>query len=439
MLGIGLLVWLLLRIWPQSALPNTNLNWDFAQMAYLHHAEACLPFTDGVCLQGYRYSDETLKPGDTLIIDTVWSGLVAMPEATVALYSPAITRPPIVAQVEPPPIALAAERLSEERPFVLTIPAAVPPGLYVPRLQVEGHQALTPSGLKRGELFLRPVQILGDEVALAQPRGDVDVALIAAELRDSEPILDLQLGWFTKQPLSANYNLSLRLTDAHGQWLRQLDTQPGFGFLPSSGWASGDWTPDWLALRLPELDPTGAYPLLVQLYDVAAPQSPVLTRRLGELAWVDGAWAFQASVPNFTVPDGIRGKTAVFNDEIKLLGYELAQEEASATITLYWQALTNGRADYTRFVHVLSPEPGQPPLAQQDSYPVFNTYPTSQWTAGEIVTDEVVLDLAGMPAGAFAVVAGFYDGTFGRITAVGAEGVPLPNNTVSLTAIKIED
>ena len=441
--GVVLLALLLLgviaRVWPQPNLPDTDLNWDFAQMAYLHHAEDCIPFSDGLCLEAYQYNGETFEPGDTILIDTVWTGIGDMPEATIGLYSPAITRPPLVAQVEPPALATTVERLSEERPFVLTIPADAPPGLYIPRLLVEGAQALTPSGLKRGELFLRPVQILSIKGALPPPHNDLDVAFIAAGLRASEPILDLQLAWFTKQPLSANYNVSLRLTDAHGQWLRQLDTQPGFGFLPSSGWAAGDWTPDWLALSLPELDPTAAYPLLVQLYDVVVPDKPVLTRHLGVLAWVDGAWAFQASAPNFAVPAGIVEKTAVFNDEIKLLGYELAQEESTATLTLYWQALVNGQADYTRFVHLLSPEPGQPPLAQSDSYPVFNTYPTGQWAAGEIVTDEVMLDLAGLPAGAFDVVVGFYDGDLQRITAVAEDGAPLPDNTLTITTLKIED
>ncbi|MCZ7673210.1 MAG: hypothetical protein M5U34_41900 [Chloroflexi bacterium] len=92
----------------------------------------------------------------------------------------------------------------------------------------------------------------------------------------------MHLAWFTARPLTQNYNVSLRLTDAQGQWLRQMDVQPGFGFLPSSGWQPGEWTPDWLALSLPTLSPTaGPYPLMVQLYEVAAPETAVLTRRLG--------------------------------------------------------------------------------------------------------------------------------------------------------------
>ncbi len=399
-----LLLFVIVTLWPERNLPNTDLNWDFAQMAYLHHEEDCLPFTDDLCLDAYHYSDNTLRAGETLVIETQWSGagLAGMPEATVALYSPAITRPPILAQVEPPAITATSESLTDNSNFSLLLPDDVPPGLYVPRLIVDGHQALTPSGQTRGDLFLRPVQILGKAVTSIQPRGDLDVAVMEGLVRATEPILDLHLAWFTAQPLTHNYNVSLRLTDVTGQWVQQLDTQPGFGFLPSSGWSAGGWTPDWLALHLPELDAAESYPLVMQLYDVAAPEIPVLTRRLGVVQADGGAWGFQVSEPNFELPEGIVGETAVspnskqaiFGNQIKLLGHELVQDAESVTVTLHWQALANGQADYTRFVQLLSLEPGQPPLVQNDSYPVFNNYPTSQWTAGEVVADEVVLNLA---------------------------------------------
>lgn len=459
LLGL-LLLFVIVTLWPERVLPDSDLNWDFAQMGYLHHEDGCIQFTDSLCLDAYHYSDNTLKAGETLTIETKWSGsgLVGRPETTVALYSPAITRPPILAQIEPPAVATDVDLLTENRSFSLVLPDDVPPGLYVPRLLVVGHQAMMPSGQTRGDLFLRPVQVLGEAVVVAEPRGDLDVSVMGGMVRSAEPTLDLHLAWFTAQPLTHNYNVSLRLTDANGQWLQQLDTQPGFGFLPSSGWSAGTWTPDWLALGLPELDPSETYPLVVQLYDVAASEIPVLTRRLGVVAAKDGVWGFQVNEPNFDLPEGIVTETAtsststgsvtdstgsvtevVFGDEIKLLGYELSQSEADTTVTLYWQALVNGQADYTRFVQLLSLEPNQPPLAQNDSYPVFNNYPTSQWLAGEVVADEVVLSLADVPPGEYQLVVGFYDGDLVRLTAVVENGSPLSNDVVTVTTIKKED
>ncbi|PID87230.1 MAG: hypothetical protein CSB13_00405 [Chloroflexi bacterium] len=436
-----LFVFLIVSLWPTGRRTDDDLNWDFAQMAYLHHENGSIPFTDHLYLDAYQYSDHTLKSGETLTIEGEWSGsgLSGAPVATIALYSPAITRPPILAQVTPPALAVDSQALAEKLSFSLTLPDDIPPGLYVPRLVVAGHQAVTPAGLTRGSLFLRPVQIVNHTVALADPHGDLDVAVITAAVRDAEPTLDLHLAWFTARPLTHNYNVSLRLLDATGHWLRQLDTQPGFGFLPSSVWSVGEWVPDWLAIRLPELDSTQRYPLLVQLYDVAEPGAPVLTRRLGWLQTRDDAWVFQPSVPNYDLPEGVERETAVFGERIQLLGSKLTQDDTTVKITLYWQALAPIQADYTRFVHLLGSETGHSPPAQDDSYPVYNSYPTSQWTTGEIVTDDVILNIGDVSAGEYQLIVGFYDEALVRLTAVAADGSSLPHNVMHVGKIKIED
>lgn len=441
-----LLIFIAVTIWRQKPLPATNLNWDFAQMAYLHHADESIAFSEGLALTAYQYSADSLQAGQTLVIEMQWAGeaVAASPQVTVALYSPAITRPGLVDIVEPPAFAVAAAPLTAQQTFSLTLPSNMPPGLYAPRLLVAGHQPLTNSGLVRGDLFLRPTSVSAAAGAELAARGDLDVALETAVLRPDEPVLDLHLAWFTARPLTQNYNVSLRLTDAQGQWLRQMDVQPGFGFLPSSGWQPGEWTPDWLALSLPTLSPTaGPYPLMVQLYEVAAPETAVLTRRLGVLRPEDGTWQFQPHTPHFDAPEKMTPVTAVFGDAIRLLGYDLAQTEREAKLTLYWQALAEGQVDYTRFVHLADSEPGQPPLRQQDSYPVFNSYPTGQWTAGEIVPEVVRLDLTGLPPGQYSLLTGFYqrlaDGVLARVTAVAPDGAPLPDDRVFLTTLVIEE
>jgi len=67
-----------------------------------------------------------------------------------------------------------------------------------------------------------------------------------------------------------------------------------------------------------------------------------------------------------------------------------------------------------RFVHLVDPATGQiieradGSTVQRDGIPRQESYPTSQWTAGEIITDPVSLSLAGVPAGNYQLSVGFY-------------------------------
>ncbi|MGB5060376.1 MAG: hypothetical protein WBO48_16880, partial [Candidatus Promineifilaceae bacterium] len=400
LLGVALVA----QLWPEAQPAADDLNWDFAQMAYLHHDPAGILFADGLTLAGYSYSQEQAKPGDDLTITLNWQNLrdAAGQPVSVALFTPAITRPSLLAEVLPAPIAQETQPLGKSMRFVLSIPADAPAGLFVPRLIVAGYPAETAAGLTRGDLFLRPLRVEERVNAEEQRRGGaLDVRAVGGAVRADAPVLDVRLAWWTARPLSQNYAVSLRLTDAQGQWLRQLDTQPGFGFLPSSGWPAEQWTADWLALGLPDLDPAaGPYPLVAQVYDVSAPE------------------------------------TAVFGDAIALVDYTVEKQGDRLTVTLIWQALGDGQTDYTRFVHLVNPAGGQPPLAQADGFPVFNTYPTSQWQTGEVVTDVVTLPVGQTPPGDYDLLVGFYGagegGVVERVTAVAKNGAPFPNDAVPL-------
>jgi hypothetical protein len=164
--------------------------------------------------------------------------------------------------------------------------------------------------------------------------------------------------------------------------------------------------------------------LVVRLYDVAT-QEVVLVRRLGAVA--EGVFVPHES--NFVLPEGIEEVTAVFGDLIQLHGYKLEQTADALHLTLYWQALADGQTDYTRFVHLIDPQQDGAPLAQNDGVPRHNTFPTGQWSRGEIIADDLTLPLAEIPAGDYQIVVGFYEkigDTFVRLTAVTPPSTPLP-------------
>ncbi len=426
-LGFAVVV-VIVSIWPQAQRENDTLNWDFAQMGYLHHAPDGILFENGARLLRYELDHTTIQAGETVTMMLEWDG--QSPGVTLTLTSPAVNRP----EFEPIPPVLISQISTQDR-YRLTIPQTAAAGLYVPRLTLENGRSLTPSGSKRGELFLQPIRVVNGPTATETARP-FDVQMVGITVREAN-VLDVQLAWMTERPLSSNYNVALRLTDADGNFLRLADHQPGYGYQPSSGWLPGVWSYDWQAMALPPEDEGHQQPfmLVVQLYEAANPANVVLTRRLGELTRQGLTVDFQPTEPVFTLPEGIVRETAVFGDQIQLKGYTVSQSTGLLQLGLVWQAISNGRTDYMRFVHLIDPDVVSAPLAQVDSMPRNNSYPTSQWTAGEVIVDSVALNLENVPAGVYQVAVGFYEVVEGdgvRVTAVDENGSPLPENRLLL-------
>lgn len=430
-----------LRLWPEHPLSQDNLTWDFEQMAYLHHDPAGVPFSNGAILASYQYSQETVPAGQELIISLFWQEAV---ETTVdlALFSPAINR-----FAEAPPLLTSQQSLASQNHYRLTIPANAPAGMVVPRLTLANGQPLMASGQTRGDLFLRPIRILPqpDPAGVGQLQLRLEQANRTGAMPQVGPAgptvdcqlgegnLQLQLAWLSPQPMMVNGLVSLRLSDPAGMVLAQCDHQPGYGFLPSSQWPAGQWQTDWLALPLPPTLPeSGPFAVTVRLYHPLTGQ-PLLTRRVGELVWQGAEVRFRPGQISYTLPDQLTPLSATFDNQIALRGYTLSQQEGQVSLTLYWQALVAGQEDYLRFVHLLAPA-GGPPLSQADGMPRADSYPTSQWAVGEVVSETVTLAVGEVPAGVYQFAIGLYHPTppYSRLPAVDSNQQPLPDNSLGL-------
>jgi hypothetical protein len=254
-------------------------------------------------------------------------------------------------------------------------------------------------------------------------------------MRDAT-ILDGRFAWYTNRPLGSRYQFSWRLQDAAGGVLAQLDAQPGYGYQPSTLWPAGQWTADWLALRLPDAAPAeGDYPLVMRLYDANTGQT-LLTRRVGVLSWTGGAWQPRPHEPSFALPDGLTPMEATFGRRaepfIALRGYRLEREPDLLRLTLYWEALADPPYEYTRFVHLI--DTAGINAAQVDGAPAGDSYSTGQWVEGEIVADTVTFDLANLPPGEYRLATGFYQSArdLPPVTALGPDGA-LPDGRAILT------
>lgn len=437
------------RLWPTPDYEQHTLSWDFAQLGYLHHAPQGILFGDGSRLAQYDYSASTVAAGDTVHITLQWQNVAAnSPTATLALATPAVHRaqhaPLLVAEEQP----AAQGSVSYELP----VPANAPPGLYVPRLGYDGAEALTPSGEPRGALFLRPLRVVSPH-SDAQPDRSLDVRADDVVLPQRLPVSDdgatglfdcasgqsspgalhVKLAWLTRQPLGANLTASLRLDDAGGRRLAQCDMQPGYGFLPSVAWQPGVWIPDRLALPLPPaLPPSPHYVLFVTLYDAGGNQA--LTHPLGRLQWQEETLVYHAHEPQFSLPADVEPLHVRFGEHIALRGYHVTHGDDALQLTLYWQALETIQDDYVRFVHLLANENGAP-LAQQDGAPQNDTYPTGQWTEGEVVADTVTLDTMAPAGGDALIAAGFYPSgePEARLPAYDEQGNSLTDGRVLIT------
>lgn len=416
-------------LWPAPRLDSGTLNWDFAQAAYLHHAPGGIPFEGGLRLLRYDYEADTVAPGESWSVILQWDGNPQAPETVmVALTTPAVNR-----FAAAPLLAVAEAPLPPGwQSFNLSIPADAPEGLFLPRITLSSTVALLANGEPRGDLFLRPLRVSQRADQLPAPSAALAVTTHAVTLEGPAPAvtggpqgpfdcaagpqgaahLRLALGWYTAEPQSANLVASLRLSDAAGRLLAQCDVQPGYGFQPSLAWRAGRWTNDLLALPLPDGLPAAVpYTLAVHLYDGMGRTQ--LTHRLGELVWHGELLQFQEIEPQFVLPPVLLPAAARFGDVAALRGYTLTQTAETLALTLYWEALGAHRDNVVRFVQLLDGS-GQivqridGSAAQVDGLPQANTYPTSQWVAGEIVADSLWLPLSGVSPGSYELAIGFY-------------------------------
>ena len=111
-----------------------------------------------------------------------------------------------------------------------------------------------------------------------------------------------------------------------------------------------------------------------------------------------------ARPPVATMPASAVPLQVAFGDAITLESYTLERELGQIALTLYWRTSDILTEDYQVFVHVLDQNGNF--IAQDDSAPVQNRYPTSQWRTETLIADEHDLSVS-LPAH-FSIRVGLY-------------------------------
>jgi hypothetical protein len=305
-LALAILVIVSPRVSPTA---EDDLTMDFDQMPLLHHNPNGVSF-GAVRLTDYQYSTDHLDAGESLALTLNWEGETEGLSATIQLVSYAshlLDVPGSWAQTQVPLAASTRISLPISH-WTSPGPALISIGLY----GAEGEiQAISPTDRTLGATFLRPVWIAPSEPVptdIIATFANGAIKLHAVETCQIDPAhLEVTLGWSSTRSNSANWGLSLRLTDRAGNEWRRLETQPGYGFLPTSLWPQDHLVSDRVTLPLPPGTPPGsAYILNIGLYRVATwegvgtsavtvslplatirPDAPIMAQMGGDLALSD--------------------------------------------------------------------------------------------------------------------------------------------------------
>lgn len=137
--------------------------------------------------------------------------------------------------------------------------------------------------------------------------------------------------------------------------------------------------------------------------------------------------------PEVSGPVGV-----TFADSFRLEQFTVSHEQRDSLVilqlTLKWRSLQLSDKDYQIFVHVYNHQGDL--ITQADHSPVGGFYPTSVWSPGELVQDQVALELPpGWDIGDYCLAVGLYDWvTAERVIAFSeSEGLILSEDRVFLT------
>jgi hypothetical protein len=247
------------------------------------------------------------------------------------------------------------------------------------------------------------------------------VALIGYDL-DSEVVrqggeLHLRLYWQALEPLDKDYSSFVHLVGLDSRIYAQSDSMHP-AYIPTSTWNPALYVVDDHYVRIPLNAPPVAFKVRVGLYELKTMQL------LGEAElpeWVN-------IQPRGSVKVPVKYHQAFPGEGIKLLGYNLVNQDGFLILSLYWQAERKVSRDFQVFVHLVDSQGNI--ITQADGPPSGGLYPTSKWLPKQIIEDvhQLPIPPASNPR---AILVGLYDlATLERLPAFREDGSRWENDAV---------
>lgn len=253
--------------------------------------------------------------------------------------------------------------------------------------------------------------------------GPIDT-LVSADCQTPGRVLEVDVCWGSSRTLDTDFDVVVSLVDRAGL-VRQAERFPTSTTWPTSEWPLDTIVWGYYRLVLSPSIPTGGYTITLALVDSETGRNqsqPVSIQPL----------TVQSEICDLATVPGAQDVNAVFGDRLRLLEYQMRQEEGRLDLTLYWRSDCRMDTDYTFFVHVADRVTGIP-VAQHDSRPRHSSYPTTFWWPGETVDDRISIPLSGVPAGSYDIAIGVYELSTGdRLPLINSQGQAIADGRLIL-------
>ena len=215
--------------------------------------------------------------------------------------------------------------------------------------------------------------------------------------------------WANTDSLRQDYEVSLAAhSEKTGEQI-EAPLAPLAGSWPPSQWPTNSITRQAYTINLPPDE--SPYSLFLRLFQPGETEPLAGSIDLGQIDNGSCTVTAGASQP----------ANALFDKKLRLLAYDIEQEDSNLAVTLYWLGEERPAVGYKFFVHVYDPQSGAI-VAQVDTMPKDWRLPTTVWLEGELVADEINLSLADVPPGEYELAIGVYEvGTGQRLPITAGE------------------
>jgi hypothetical protein len=411
-----------------------------------------IDFGDQLHLLGYHLTPESTPSGETVRVDLYWRALKPLAknyQTTVGVIDPhgevwspkTLDRPRDYQDYPATPTWPMDAYVIDS--FELPINPGTPPGVYQIFTEVfeRGSLLPVPANSSTSRPATRPAAALIGSLDVARAARTFDAAqlgiynlqadqLLTPEIkliganRDRSDVLAgdtvlLTLFWQAVQKPTQGYTATIELVNDRDQAVVTRDFPLGDGRYPTEQWNTNEQMIDLDRARIPPGLPGGLYRWRVAI----GSGGPI---ELGDLR-------VTAPDRSFKVLPIAHPVNQTFGERVTLVGQDAGckLQDAECRVKLWWRAEADLRESYKVFVHLL--DANGVPRAQADVLPQNGARPTWSWLPGEIITDEITLQIpADIPAGQYRLITGMYNELNGT-------RLRLPNgkDAIELTTVEV--